>query len=229
MSTAIIFGAGPNVGVAVAKKFLEHGYNVVTVSRRSLSSFGENHRHVTADLSDPSSVAGIFEKTRAFFGEPNLVVYNASAHIEVDKDDGVAPPVEKFAAALNINSVSVYAAVHEAVKSFERASSAHKTFIFTGNLFNKLFETRFLALGAGKRASEYVLQLAQQSYGAKGFNFYYADEREADGKNVAPPGANATAEFYYLLAEGKAGEVPVLNTFVDGVGYKAFEKDILQL
>lgn len=229
MSTAIIFGAGPNVGVAVAKKFLKHGYNVVTVTRSPLASLGDNHRHVAADLSDPSSVSGVFEKTRAFFGEPNLVVYNANAHIAVDKNDGVAPPVEEFAASLNINTISLYAAVHEAVKSFDNVKAAHKTFIYTGNLLNKIFETRFLALGVGKRASEYVLQLAQQSYGHKGFNFYFSDEREADGSNVAPPGADSTADFYYSLAEGTAGNVPVLHNFVGGIGHKDFAEAILKL
>lgn len=52
MSTAIIIGAGSNIGVGVTKRFLEDGYKVATVSRsESLTiDFGPNLKHIKADL-----------------------------------------------------------------------------------------------------------------------------------------------------------------------------------
>ena len=72
-----IFGAGGNIGAAVAKQFASQGYKVALVSRRKPESEpGDGQVHVIGDLADPSSVASIFTNIRKSVGIPNVVVYN---------------------------------------------------------------------------------------------------------------------------------------------------------
>ncbi|KAH8583297.1 hypothetical protein B0O99DRAFT_657369 [Bisporella sp. PMI_857] len=80
----------------------------------------------------------------------------------------------------------------------ELPSSASKTFIYTGNILNTTITP---AYGSG---------------------FYYADERKKDGAPAyGDIDGDAHAKLYVGLAEGKT-QGPWQQTFVKGVGYKAF-------
>lgn len=79
-----------------------------------------------------------------------------------------------------------------------------------------------ITLGVGKAATAHVVQIAATSYKEKGFKFYYADERRANGAPVSNDiDGPAAAEHYLKLAEGEKQE-PWLQTFVKGIGYKDF-------
>lgn len=73
----LILGSGPNVGQHVARAFAAKGYKVALASR-SLKEEDSNadQVHISADLSDPHSVKGIFSKVKASLGLPSVVVYN---------------------------------------------------------------------------------------------------------------------------------------------------------
>lgn len=73
----LILGSGPNIGHHVARAFAAKGYKVALASR-SLKEEGSNAEqvHISADLSDPHSVEGIFSKVKASLGVPSVVVYN---------------------------------------------------------------------------------------------------------------------------------------------------------
>lgn len=74
---ALIFGIGPHVGVDVSKAFAAHGYKVAVVSRSgNCEDNAKGYLHITADLSDPSSVAAIFTQVIEELGHPSVVVYN---------------------------------------------------------------------------------------------------------------------------------------------------------
>lgn len=74
----LILGSGPNIGQHVARAFAAKGYKVALVSR-SLKEEDSNtdQVHISADLSDPRSVKGIFSKVEASLGLPSVVVYNS--------------------------------------------------------------------------------------------------------------------------------------------------------
>ena len=75
--TLAIFGAGGNIGAAVAKQFASKGYKVALVSRRKPENeLGDGQVHVIGDLADPSSVATIYANIRKAVGIPSVVVYN---------------------------------------------------------------------------------------------------------------------------------------------------------
>ena len=78
---AIIFGAGPNVGVSVAKKFSAQGYTVIGVARTPKDELkGAVTKVLPADLTKPEAVDGIFQQVEQEFGPPSVIFYNGLLH-----------------------------------------------------------------------------------------------------------------------------------------------------
>ena len=79
-----MFGAGPGLGRAVARRYVRDGYEVVLVARRQeslerlaedLRSGGAQVRIVAADLSDPDAIPGLADDVRAEVGDLDVVYY----------------------------------------------------------------------------------------------------------------------------------------------------------
>jgi short-subunit dehydrogenase len=82
-----VFGAGPGVGRAIARRYGQAGYEVVLIARRQgpleefagkLASDGITAHVVTADLSGTGNVAALAERIRAKIGDPTVVYYGPS-------------------------------------------------------------------------------------------------------------------------------------------------------
>ena len=74
---ATIFGAGANVGAKVAQQFTSNGYKVAAVSRSGKGLDASSAAlSITANLTDPKAIHGVFEEVRSKLGEPSVVVYN---------------------------------------------------------------------------------------------------------------------------------------------------------
>ena len=74
----LILGAGANIGQGVARAFASKGYKIALVSRnpKDFQSGAQEQVHIGGDLSDPSSIPGIFTKVKSALGIPSVVVYN---------------------------------------------------------------------------------------------------------------------------------------------------------
>lgn len=74
---ALILGAGPRVGHAVAKSFVSKGYKVA-VPARSLneSDSTPDQLNIKSDFSKPNEVVNAFQRARKELGTPNVVIYN---------------------------------------------------------------------------------------------------------------------------------------------------------
>jgi short-subunit dehydrogenase len=79
-----VFGAGPGLGHAVARRYAQGGYEVVLVARRRepLESFaqelagdGASAHVITADLADTDAVPALAQQIRAMAGEPDAIYY----------------------------------------------------------------------------------------------------------------------------------------------------------
>ncbi|KAL8833719.1 MAG: hypothetical protein Q9170_004118 [Blastenia crenularia] len=212
----LILGSGPNVGQNVAKAFAAKGYKVALASRKLKEGDGGSEQvHIATDLADPEAVKGLFEKVRGELGVPSVVVYNAAAATRNDPKDPLSLPLADFSRTLNVNTTSAFVAAQQAALAFgELPGSAAKTFIYTGNILNTTTMAPLMDLGVGKSATAHVIQSAAAAYADRGFKFYYADERNADGSAAfsAIDGA-AHATHYLQLAEEKE-EGPWQQTFV---------------
>jgi NAD(P)-dependent dehydrogenase (short-subunit alcohol dehydrogenase family) len=77
----LVLGAGPNVGLHVAKYFGEKGFKTAAVSRNPTEELRNTvDLTIKADLEDPSAVKAIFDEVKATLGVPNVVVYNGTPY-----------------------------------------------------------------------------------------------------------------------------------------------------
>src|SRR6266498_2200201 len=79
-----VFGAGPGLGQAVARRYAQEGYAVVLVARRpepleqlttDLATAGATAHVITADLSDTDAIPALAEQIRAKVGNLDAFYY----------------------------------------------------------------------------------------------------------------------------------------------------------
>lgn len=120
---AIVTGGGTGIGKAVALALGRDGYSVVVAGRRREpleataregESSGMRILAFLADVSDPASVRGLFEKTRLAFGRLDLLFNNAGR---------AAPPVpiedltfEEWKSVVDINLTGAFLCTQEAFR-----------------------------------------------------------------------------------------------------------------
>ncbi|KAI1421288.1 NAD(P)-binding protein [Xylaria sp. FL1777] len=226
---ALILGVGARTGVFIADGFVADGYKVAIASRKGTGSKNEKGiLSLKADFSDPKSIPVLFDAVKAEFKTvPSVVVYHAAAVTPPpDKDSVLSITTESVASDFNVNTISPYTAAQQAIAGWETLpEGTKKTFIFTGSILNTVILPVPLMqnLGMGKSATAYWIGLADTLYAAKGYRFFYADERYEDGKaKAAKLDGPAHAEFYTQLAK-QEGKVPWHATFVKGQGYAQFK------
>ncbi|KZT25031.1 putative short chain type dehydrogenase [Neolentinus lepideus HHB14362 ss-1] len=221
----LVLGAGPNVGLAVARKFAKQGYKVALAARNPNDEVSKAADLVLkADFSDPSAVVSTFDKVKEKLGIPTVVVYNAYS-VHLTPEDPFSISVTDFNTDMVVNTTSAFAAAQEATRGFDQLpADASKTFIFTGNNLNIPGRRLLVATssGTGKSATAHFIANAASANLSKGYKYYYADERTPEGETVKfDNSGDAHGEFYYDLAQDpKQGAW--LATFVKGKGYVDF-------
>lgn len=82
--TIAVFGVGPGLGQAVARRYAREGYSVILVARRrepldllakDLASTGATAHVITADLSDTDAIPALVEQIRAKVGNLDAIYY----------------------------------------------------------------------------------------------------------------------------------------------------------
>ncbi|KAK5112200.1 hypothetical protein LTR85_011633 [Meristemomyces frigidus] len=84
------------------------------------------------------------------------------------------------------------------------------------------------AFGVGKSGAAHMIWAASAAYQDRGYKFYYADDRKADGSPKYRVSGPAHADLYLELAQGKT-QGPWMQTFVQGVGYTKFDSQYAPL
>lgn len=77
---ALILGAGPNIGTAVARAFAAQGYQVALAARSlNPASSTTNQLNIRSDFGNPADVVDAFKQVKIKFGNPSVVVYNGKS------------------------------------------------------------------------------------------------------------------------------------------------------
>jgi NAD(P)-dependent dehydrogenase (short-subunit alcohol dehydrogenase family) len=74
---ALIFGAGPNIGQSVVRKFASKGYKVGLAARSVKEADStESQLNIPSDFTKTEDVVKAFDQVKKTFGIPSVVVYN---------------------------------------------------------------------------------------------------------------------------------------------------------
>lgn len=87
MTSAVIIGAGPGLGLALIRRFAREGLQTAFVARRaaavakysaSLQAEGLATLGIVGDAADPASLVAALAQARAAHGAPEVLIYNAA-------------------------------------------------------------------------------------------------------------------------------------------------------
>src|SRR5689334_2641994 len=84
MGTAVVIGAGPGIGRAVAARFAKEGLPVAVIARsaaaveRVAASLPGRALALTADVADEAGLRAALDRAAAELGPPAVVVHNAA-------------------------------------------------------------------------------------------------------------------------------------------------------
>jgi NAD(P)-dependent dehydrogenase (short-subunit alcohol dehydrogenase family) len=161
MAGAVVIGAGPGIGRAVARRFEREGLPVALVARRPVAPLGPRSVVLTADSTVEEQLRGALDEAAAQFGAPDVVVYNA-ALIRADAIGELSVGGHQQAWAVNVVG-AITAAAHVLPGMAERG---HGTFLATGGMPEPVPE--YVSLSLGKAALRTLVDLLDRQFGPVG-------------------------------------------------------------
>jgi NAD(P)-dependent dehydrogenase (short-subunit alcohol dehydrogenase family) len=170
MPGAIIIGAGPGIGISVARRVAREGLTVGLVARSeatvdaALTALGDTEAlAVTADVTDEAGLRTALSEIVDRFGAPELLVYNAAL---IRSDEVGELSAQQHLEAWAVNVVGAITAVAQLAPRMSLAGTG--TIVLTGGMPEPMPEQTSLSLGkAGVRA---LTQLLARAYGPAGIH-----------------------------------------------------------
>jgi len=166
---AVIVGAGPGLGAALARAAGTAEMKAVVASR-SASSIAEFARStgatpVQCDATDGASVDALFEKVRRDLGVPSLVVYNASRRVR-----GPATELDRAAVrqAIEITAFAGFLVAQAAIRLMLPAGRG--SLLFTGASASVKGYPESATFAMGKFALRGLAQSLARELGPKGIH-----------------------------------------------------------
>jgi NAD(P)-dependent dehydrogenase (short-subunit alcohol dehydrogenase family) len=171
---AAVFGVGPGLGAAVARRFAREGYAVALLARgeaglrevqASLTQAGGHAEVFPADAADTSSVAAAFSRVRSALGPPEVLVYNAGAFqmggiLELDP--------AAFESAWRVNCFGGFLCARQVLPAMlERGRG---TLLFSGATASLRGSARFAGLAVGKFGLRALAQSVAREFGPRGIH-----------------------------------------------------------
>ena len=167
--TALIVGVGPGISASLARKLAALGVKVGLAARGAgkLQALAAETRAVTfaADASDANAVASLFADAERRLGEPDVVVYNASAraHGPIAELDPAA--VQR---ALSISALGGFYVTQQAAKRM--LPRGRGAILLTGATASIKGFALSSAFAMGKFALRGLAQSASRELGPKGIH-----------------------------------------------------------
>ncbi|MGW7068705.1 SDR family NAD(P)-dependent oxidoreductase [Streptomyces sp. NPDC054855] len=170
MAGALIIGAGPGIGQAVARRFAREGLPIglmartkvtVAAAAESLGSLGARVVPLVADAADETALRAALDAAVGELGEPDFVVYNAAAI----RPDAVGELSHRE--HLDTYAVNVLGALTVAAHLLPGMARRGKgTFVVTGGMPE--MKPQYVSLSLGKAGVRALVELLDAEYGASG-------------------------------------------------------------
>jgi len=187
MPGAVIVGAGPGLGSAVARRFAREGMDVALVARKvktleavaaGVATHGGNVATIPADTTNEKTFSWGLDKATGELGVPDVVVYNAAL---VRPDTLTEPSRRGHLEAWSVNVVgALLTASHLLPAMAERGTGS---FLVTGGMPKP--KPAYTSLSLGKAGVRTLVELLAEEYGPQGIH--------AASVTVAGPIAAGTA------------------------------------
>ena len=172
--TAAVLGVGPGLGAAVARRFAREGFAVALMARREGSVAGVREEiedaggtalPVSADATDPASVAAAIDEVRSNLGAPEVFVYNAGA-FQMGGILDLSP--EKFDECFKANCAGAFYAAQQVLPAM--VDGGRGTVLLTGATAALRGGARFSALAVGKFGLRALAQSMAREFGPQGIH-----------------------------------------------------------
>jgi len=167
--TALIIGAGAGISASLARLLTEAGLQVALAARNAdklAPLAAETGASVfAADASDPAAMARLFDQVDAALGEPDVVIYNASA-----RAPGSVAEIEPEAVrrAVEISAFGGFLATQQAARRMLK--HGHGAILLTGASASVKGFPLSAAFAMGKFALRGLAQSAARELGPKGIH-----------------------------------------------------------
>jgi NAD(P)-dependent dehydrogenase (short-subunit alcohol dehydrogenase family) len=167
-----VLGVGPGLGAAVARRFAGEGFGVALMARKEesiadvreeIEGGGGTALSVSADATDPDSVARAFERVRGELRDPEVFVYNAGA-FQMGGILDLSP--EQFDDCFRANCAGAFYAAQQVLPAMVEAGGG--TVLLTGASAALRGKAKFSALAVGKFGLRALAQSMAREFGPQG-------------------------------------------------------------
>jgi len=167
--TALIIGAGPGISASLARQLTAAGLKVGLAARdtaKLTDILGETGATAfAADATDPAAVAALFRSVDERLGEPDVVIYNASARVPGPLA-GLDP--EAVRQSLHVSAFGGFLAVQQAARRM--VPKGRGAILLTGASASVKGFARSAAFAMGKFALRGLAQSAARELGPQGIH-----------------------------------------------------------
>jgi NAD(P)-dependent dehydrogenase (short-subunit alcohol dehydrogenase family) len=170
VSGAMVIGAGPGLGAAIAHRFAREGFPITLMARRRdaaeeiaarVRGLGVPVLALEADVTDENALRSAIDRSVEEFGIPDALVYNA-ALIRSDAPGDLT--AKQYGDAYMVNVVGALTAAAHAAPAM--ASRGRGSFIITSGMPRPI--AQYTSLSLGKAAVRALAEILHQQYGPHG-------------------------------------------------------------
>jgi NAD(P)-dependent dehydrogenase (short-subunit alcohol dehydrogenase family) len=160
---AVVAGAGPGNGAALARRFADEGYAVAMLARSRdaldrLARQIEGTHAYACDVGSAESVAAAFAAVRADLGEVDVLAYNAGSGVFADVE-AITPA--QFEASWRVNAYGALLCSQQVIPAMKAAGAG--TIVFIGATASRRGGPRTAAFAPAKAAQRSLAESMARS------------------------------------------------------------------